>query len=140
MVVRPVDLIAVSSDKKKKVFIDSQNKAEIMGAISREVGLNKKLSYIINLLLESPNGPASELYGFENIEKGCEHVSAMKPFPKSNRNARIYCQHWNLEGGNSVIIMSEFLHKKKNKKLKKADKNIIRRVASYEYDVSSLIL
>lgn len=135
---RSVDLIAVSSDKKKKVFIDSQNKVEIMNAISEEVGLQKKFYYIVNLLLNNPTGPASELYGFENIEKGCEHVTAMKPFPKSNRNARIYCQHWKSDGGYSVIIVAEFLHKKKNQQVKKAEKNIIRRMASYKYDLSGL--
>jgi hypothetical protein len=58
----------------------------------------------------------------------------MKP-AKGKNNPRIYCQQY-ARGDKKlyVIVMAELLQKKTSEGLSKKEKQIIRRVASYEYE------
>ena len=130
--------IGKSLDGKRKIFFDDVNYDQLIEVIMSEPGLQKKIYYIIELLLNHPAGPTKDLYGSENIERGCEHVKAMKPFSNSNRNMRFYCQHHTDENGAVVIVVVEYLAKKKSQDLKAKYKQIIKKVASYEYDLPKL--
>ena len=79
--------------------------------------------------------PNRDLYDKENFEKGCEHITAIKLF-KGKRNPRIYCQQYTEHDKEVfVIIASELLVKKKSERLSNKEKSIIRRVASYHYEL-----
>lgn len=89
---------------------------------------------VIELILEGR--PPRDLYDKENIEKGCEHVSAIKLF-KGTKNPRIYCQHYSHgELKVYVIVLSELLEKKTSKGNSKKEKAIIRRVAKKQYQLN----
>ena len=54
-------------------------------------------------------------------------------FFKGQENARIYCKEVTTEDKIFVVITSELLERKKSKKLTKKDRQLIEKVASYEY-------
>lgn len=130
---RKAELLRVSSDGSKAIYIDAENAEAILAWISASSANNKKFWYIVEQLLEGR--PPRDLYDKENFEKGCEHVTAIKPF-KGKQNPRIYCQQFrDSEQQVFVIVASELLPKKKSESLTNKEKTIIRRVASYQYEL-----
>lgn len=133
---RKAFLYRTSKNGKKAFYIDEDNAEQIIEWIEKDPGHAKKFDLILEQLLEHPH-ISRDLYDKEDIEKGCEHVTAMKPF-KGTRNPRIYCQqytHKDLEV--FVIVASELLEKKKSDGLSNKERTIIRRVASYQYTLES---
>lgn len=129
---RKAQLYRISKDGKKAFYIDEENAAEILTFLKKNPAHVKKFDYVLNLLLEHTR-PPRDLYDKENFEKGCENVTAIKPF-KGKRNPRIYCQQYSDKGKDIfVIIASELLEKKKSEGLTNKERSIIRRVASYTY-------
>ena len=128
---RKAKYLTQSSDGKKAFYIDVVNKTAIFNFLESDPARIKKFRYVLALLMEGK--PPRDLYDRENIEKGCEHVTAIKLF-KGGQNIRIYCQQFSDKGKDQfIIIASELLEKKKSQKNSKKELNIIRRVASYEY-------
>lgn len=128
---RKAQYLTESSNGKKAFYVDVENFETIFNFLKSDRARIKKFRYVIALLMESR--PPSDLYDRENIEKGCEHVTAIKLF-KGGQNIRIYCQQFSDKGKEQfVIIASELLKKKKSQKNTKKEISIIRRVASYEY-------
>jgi hypothetical protein len=124
-----------STNGKKAFYIDDENSASIIEFLKSSSAYRKKFEYILKLLLEHER-PPRDLYDKENIEKGCEHITAMKP-AKGKNNPRIYCQQYkDSEREVYVIVASELLEKKKSEGLTNKEKTIIRRVASYQYELS----
>lgn len=68
----------------------------------------------------------------EEISQRCKGVTAMKFF-KGQENARIYCKEVTTEDKVFVVITSELLERKKSTKLTKKDRQLIEKVASYEF-------
>lgn len=132
---RSATLMYSSDDGKRKIYIDDKNRGKILTFLKSEKGMMKKFEHIVKLLLEHPPGATRDIYGRENIEQGCEFVTAMKPFPGSIRNSRIYCQHHHRKDNEQIIITAELLEKKKSQKLTILEKEIIRRVAAYNYQL-----
>lgn len=54
-------------------------------------------------------------------------------FFKGQENARIYCKEVTTEDKVFVVITSELLERKKSTKLTKKDRQLIEKVASYEF-------
>ncbi|WP_245802721.1 hypothetical protein [Belliella pelovolcani] len=126
-------MIKKSENGRKAIYIDADNADEIKSFISANPTIQEKFKLITRLILEE-NRPPRDLYDKENFEKGCEHVTAMKP-AKGKSNPRIYCQQFAREDKQLyVIIMAELLQKKTSQGLSKKEKQIIRRVASYTYE------
>lgn len=131
---RKAQLYRVSKDGKKAFYIDVDNANSILAFLKTEKSYAKKLRYILDLLLDHPQIPR-DLYDKEDFEKGCEHIAAMKP-AKGKNNPRIYCQQYSdKEKEVYIIVAAELLPKKKSEGLTNKEKAIIRRVASYEYEL-----
>lgn len=130
---RNARLYRKSEDERKAFYIDEDNGDILFDFLKEDKARAKKFAYILEQIL---NGrPTRDQYDKENIEKGCEHVYAIKMF-KGGQNARIYCQQLSVEGVDSfVIVASELLPKKKTQKLTHKEKAIIRRVANYQYQL-----
>lgn len=122
-----------SPDQKRSFYIDEAVEEELFTFLMEDEKRLKKFRQVIGLVL---SGLATrDQYARENIEKGCEHVYALKLF-KGGQNIRIYCQQFSSEDKNTLIITAaEFLSKKKTQKLSQKQRNIIRRVASYQYQL-----
>jgi hypothetical protein len=131
---RKAELIKISEDGKKAFYLDVDNSHEIMTFLNSDPANLKKFKTALELILN--HRAPRDLYDKENIEKGCEHVTAIKLF-KGKKNPRIYCQQYT-DGDTErfVIIGVELLEKKKSQKLTAAEKSIIRRVAQYAYDLT----
>jgi hypothetical protein len=131
---RKAELIKISADGKKAFYLDVDNSQEIKAFLQSDSANFKKFNTALELILN--HHATRDLYGKENFEKGCEHVTAIKLF-KGKKNPRIYCQQFtDGETERFVIIGVELLEKKKSQKLTAAEKSIIRRVAKYEYDLT----
>lgn len=119
---------------KKAFYIDEQNADSIIDFLKSESSHVKKFNYVLELLLEHNHVPR-DLYDKENFESGCEKITAIKLF-KGKKNPRIYCQQYTVkEKKMFVIVASELLDKKKSQQLSNKEKTIIRRVASYQYQL-----
>lgn len=133
---RNATLYKQSADGTKLFYIDDLNAKSILGFLASDKANAKKFKYVLELLLEH-NHPPRDLYDKENIEAGCEHITAIKLF-KGKKNPRIYCQQYTLQNKKVfVIIASELLVKKKSEGLTNKEKTIIRRVASYNYQLKN---
>jgi hypothetical protein len=56
---------------------------------------------------------------------------------KGKQNTRIYCQEIKQKNKTLVVVTSELLPKKKNQKNKEKEKNLIEKVAGYEYQIEN---
>ncbi|AEL27022.1 hypothetical protein Cycma_3298 [Cyclobacterium marinum DSM 745] len=130
---RKAILIQNSSNGRKAIYVDAENADQILAFFKSSPALIEKFKLIIRLILEE-NRPPRDLYDKENFEKGCEYITAMKPL-KGKNNPRVYCQQFRRADRQLyVIVMGELLEKKSSQGLSKKEKQIIRRVASYEYE------
>lgn len=130
---RKAELVQVSKDGKKALYLDEENSGEIMAFLKSDPANLKKFRTAVKMILD--HQAPRDLYDKEDFEKGCEHVTAIKLF-KGKKNPRIYCQQF-ADGDTErfVIIGIELLEKKKSQKLTSTEKAIIRRVSKYEYDL-----
>lgn len=132
---RVAELYKVSKDGTREFYIDTENSKALMTFLREDRANIKKFNYVLELLLEHKHHIPTDIYDKENIEKGCENITAIKLF-KGKKNPRIYCQQYTEEGKQVfVIIAAELLEKKKSDKLTSKEKTIIRRVASYQYQL-----
>lgn len=131
---RKAELIRVSNDGKKALYLDEENSGEIMAFLKSDSANLKKFYTAVEMILN--HQAPRDLYDKEDFEKGCEKVTAIKLF-KGKKNPRIYCQQY-ADGDTErfVIIGIELLKKKKSQKLTSTEKTIIRRVSKYEYDLN----
>lgn len=131
---RKAELIKVSNDGKKALYLDEENSREIMGFLKSDPANLKKFYTAVEMILN--HQAPRDLYDKEDFEKGSEKVTAIKLF-KGKKNPRIYCQQY-ADGDTErfVIIGIELLKKKKSQKLTSTEKAIIRRVSKYEYDLN----
>jgi hypothetical protein len=131
---RKAELIKVSNDGKKALYLDEENSGEIMAFLKSDPANLKKFSTAVEMILN--HQAPRDLYDKEDFEKGCEKVTAINLF-KGKKNPRIYCQQFaDGETERFVIIGIELLGKKKSQKLTSQEKAIIRRVSKYEYDLN----
>lgn len=121
-----------SKDGKKAIFIDSENKEEILAYLHKDARHKKKFKYIVNIILNGFKNP--EVYDKEDISKKCKDVTAMKFF-KGQENDRIYCKEIKTEDGTYIIVTSILHERKKSKGLSVKEKSIINKVGGYEYEI-----
>lgn len=130
-------LIKISDNGNKAFYIDAVNSKQILEYLNADSANKKKFKTALELILN--HRAPRDLYDKENFEKGCEHVTAIKLF-KGKRNPRIYCQQFSDDQTERFVIVGiELLEKKKSTNLTDKEKNIIRRVAKYEYDLTPLL-
>ncbi|MBK7086172.1 MAG: hypothetical protein IPH53_16500 [Flavobacteriales bacterium] len=127
---RTATIINRSPDGKRCLAVDDALAAEILEFIDANPRIRKKFKYITQLILQGHRTP--ELYDKEDIEKGCEGVMAMKLL-KGAENARIYCREVYVKGMYFVVIACEVIEHKSSQKNSHREKEVIRRVATYQY-------
>lgn len=123
-----------SPDHKKNICIDIGNYESIIKYIERDERHKKKINHIFELILTNKRN--SELYDKEDIDRSCKGVTAMKLF-KGQENDRIYCKEFKNESGTFYVVAAEIYEKKKSIKLTNKQKNIIRKISQYEYEIIS---
>jgi hypothetical protein len=127
---RTATIIDRSPDGKRCVAVDDELAEEILEFIKANSRIRKKFKYITQLILQGHRTP--DLYDKEDIEKGCEGVMAMKLL-KGAENARIYCREVYVKGQYFVVIACEVIAHKSSQKNSHREKEVIRRVATYQY-------
>ncbi len=123
-----------SSDGKRAIFIDDDNAYALYEYMKRDERHRRKFEHICRIILEGLRN--TELYDKEDINEKCKFVTAMKLF-KGQENDRIYCQEMKTKTGMRVIITCELYEKKKSNRITKKEKQIIEKVAGYEYEVEA---
>lgn len=128
--IRTAFKISVSQCGTRAIYVDAVNSEEILAFLKQDSRYRKKFLYIQKVILENHRMP--QVYDKEEINDRCKGVTAMKMF-KGQENARIYCKEIITEDKVFVVIASELLERKKSHKLTKKDKQLIEKVAKYEY-------
>jgi hypothetical protein len=124
--------ILKSSDSKRAIYVDEQNAEGIHLYIQQDERHREKFRFITDIILGGHRN--TEVYDKEKIDGKSKGVTAMKFF-KGQENDRIYCREITKEDKTFVVIASE-LHKGKQKqKNTQKEKNIIHKVAGYEYEL-----
>ncbi len=121
-----------SKDGKRAIYLDEENKDEILAYFLQDNRHEKKFKFISEIILD--NHRNAEVYDKEEVNSKSKNVTAMKFF-KGQDNDRIYCQEILSSEGSLVIIAAELYKKKKTKKLNKQQINLINKVAKYQYEI-----
>jgi hypothetical protein len=131
-VIRKCEHIISSEDGKKAIYVDSGNKEQILGYISRDERHRRKFQYITDIILGGHKNTA--VYDKEDINQRCKDVTAMKFF-KGQENDRIYCKEIHSEKGTFIVITSILHERKKNSRLSAREIALIEKVGGYHYEV-----
>lgn len=129
---RKCEHIISSKDGKRAIYIDSDNKTEILGYINRDKRHNKKFKYITEIILSGYKN--ADLYDKEDINEKCKDVTAMKFF-KGQENDRIYCKEIHSHTGTHIVVTSILHERKKGTELSSKEIAIIEKVGGYDYEV-----
>ncbi len=121
----------VSKDGHKAIYIDLDNKKEILAYIKQDERHIKKFNFFVDIFLENLRN--SKIYTKENISDKCQDIYAVKLFI-GQENDRIYCKETNDKDGIRITILG-ILHKtKKTETLSSKEISIIEKLANYEYE------
>lgn len=129
---RKAKIIRYNKDKTIAICVDVETWSVISEYIKRNEKHKKKFNYIVEIILNRLRN--TDLYDKEEVNKKCKGVTAMKFF-KGRSNDRIYCKEQTLEDKTFIVVTAELFEKKKTQGLKQKSRNIIKKVASYEYEI-----
>lgn len=129
---RKCEHIISSKDGKRAIYIDSDNKEEILKYIRQDNRHKKKFRFISEIILGGHKN--TEVYDKEDINEKCNDVTAMKFF-KGQENDRIYCKEIKSEKGTYIIVTSVLHEKKKSDDLSSKEKAIINKIGNYDYEI-----
>jgi hypothetical protein len=124
--------IRTSKNGKRAIYIDNENKDDILSYLTRDDRHKKKFQLIAEHILEELRNP--QLYDKEEINSRCKNVTAMKLF-KGQENDRIYCKEVKSDSGVFIVVAAILYEKKKTTKLTKQQRTIIEKVGGYEYEI-----
>jgi len=131
-IIRTCTLIRENISYNIRLAVDDVNSKEIINYINRDARHEKKFNFIASAILSKT--AKSELFRKEHVINVHKSVYAMRFFP-GQENDRIYCIK--IESGNStLIVMSELMERKKNQELRQRERNVIKRISKYEYEVT----
>lgn len=129
---RKCQKVISSKDGKRAIYIDLENKEEIMQYIKQDKRHLKKFKFITDIILGGHRN--TEVYDKEDIDDKTKDVTVMKFF-KGQENDRIYCKELKSKEGTYIVVTAVLHEKKKSKKLSSKEKNIIKKVGGYDYDI-----
>ena len=121
-----------SKDGKRAIYIDSENKREILEYIRQDDRHKRKFKFIADIILGGHIN--TEVYDKEDINKSCKDVTAMKFF-KGQENDRIYCKEIKSEAGTYIVVTSVLHKRKKTDNLSSKEISIIKRIGGYDYEI-----
>ncbi len=127
---RSAVIILKSKDGKRSIAVDQESADELLNFFQQDDRYKKKFNHICQLILEGHRN--TELYDSEEIDGKSRGETAMKFF-KGQENARVYCKEVSSEFGILVVVCAVMHLRKKSQKLTHMEKNIIHKVADYEY-------
>ena len=130
--IRKCEHIISAKDGKRAIYVDSENKEQILDYISRDERHRRKFQYITDIILGGHKN--TEVYDKEDINEKCKNVTAMKFF-KGQENDRIYCKEIHSEKGTLIVITSVLHERKKNNRLSAREIAVIEKVGGYNYEV-----
>lgn len=130
MASRRCEKLAGSKDGRRAIFIDSENKKEILGHIRKSKRYLKKFRHITEMILGGIRN--TEHYDKEDINDRCKDVTAIKLF-KGQENDRIYCKEVKSDSGTFIVIAAVLHTKKKSQKNSSREISSIEKVAGYDY-------
>ena len=129
---RKAKIIRYNKDKSIAICVDIETWSAILEYLKRDEKHKKKFNYIVEIILGRLRN--TDVYDKEEINKKCKGVTAMKFF-KGGSNDRIYCKEQTLEDKTFVVVTAELFEKKKTQGVKQKTRNIIEKVAGYEYEI-----
>lgn len=124
--------MATSKDGKRSIYVDSENRVEIIKYLNQDERHKKKFHHISQIILEGHKN--SELYDKENVSDKAKDVTAMKFF-KGQENDRIYCKEISSPIGVKIVVASVLYERKKNTKITKKQKQLIESIGAYQYEI-----
>lgn len=129
---RKCEHIISSDDGKRAIYIDSENKDEILAYLRQDERHKKKFKFITKIILEGHKN--TEVYDKEAINDKCKDVTAMKFF-KGQENDRIYCKEIKSDQGTLIVVTSVLHKRKKSQKLSSKEITIINKIGGYTYEI-----
>lgn len=126
---RKAIVIRKSKDGKRCLCVDLEHHESILEYAKNH---QKKFNHIVKIILENLRIP--DLYDKEEINKKAKGITAMKFF-KGRSNDRIYCKEFTQKDKIFTVVAAELFEKKKTQKNTQKIKNIINKIAKYEYEV-----
>ena len=133
MASRNYERLVSSPDGKRAIYIDTENKDEILKHVRQSPRYLKKFQHITTLILEGLRN--AELYDKEDIDDRCKDVTAMKFF-KGQENDRLYCKEGHTDSGTFIVVAAVLHPRKKSQKNTNREKTAIEKVAGYDYDIN----
>jgi hypothetical protein len=121
-----------SKDGKRSIYIDSENKEEILKYIRQDNRHIKKFKFISEIILGGHKN--TEVYDKEDINKKCKDVTAMKFF-KGQENDRIYCKEIKSNSGTHIVVTAVLHEKKKSDDLSSKEIAMINKIGGYDYEI-----
>lgn len=121
-----------SMDGKRAIYIDIDNKKEILDYIRQDNRHKKKFKFISDIILGGHKN--TEVYDKEAINKKCKDVTAMKFF-KGQENDRIYCKEIKTYSGTHIIVTAVLHERKKTNDLSSKEIEIINKIGGYNYEI-----
>lgn len=128
---REAVIIKKSKDGKRCIAVDADNAEALLAFFNQNDRFRTKFDFITDIILG--NHKNREVYDKEEPDKQSKGVRAMKFF-KGQENARVYCKEVTMNDKTFVIIASELIEKKKTDQLTYKEKQVIKKVAGYEYE------
>lgn len=129
---RKAKIIRYNTDESIAICVDIETWGIISEYIKRDIKHKKKFNYIVDIILNRLRN--TDVYDKEEINKKCKGVTAMKFF-KGQSNDRIYCKEETLDDKTFIVVAAELFEKKKSQGVNQKAKNVIEKVASYEYEI-----
>lgn len=129
---RKCEHIISSKDAKRSIYIDSENKDEILSYLRRDNRHKKKFQFISEIILGGHKN--TDVYDKEDINDRCKEVTAMKFF-KGQENDRIYCKEVSSDSGVHIVVAAILHERKKTTKLSSKEKSLIEKVGGYNYEI-----
>ena len=130
--VRICEHMISSKDGKRAIYIDIENKEEIITYLRQDNRHKKKFRFITEIILGGHRN--TELYDKEEINDKCKGVTAMKFF-KGQENDRIYCKEIHSNDDTFIVVTAILHERKKSNSLSSKEKTIINRIGGYEYEI-----
>jgi len=118
---------------KREIYVDSESYKEIFDYIGQDKRHKNKFIDIVQVIMEGLHN--RYLYRREGFDAETRDIHAMRFFVKQE-NDRIYCKEVNTEGGTKIIIMGILHLHKKSEELSHIEKAMIKKLASYEYEIT----
>jgi hypothetical protein len=114
----------------RQLYVDEKNAQEILTFLKSDAQITKKFWHNIDLVLNHKY--TNDVFEHEPVDDETIGVYAFKL--KVGINPRIYCKTYETESGFHIILVELVTHKA-SQKLTKPLKTIIRKVATYEYEI-----